>query len=173
MEVARGNPELRASANHGRPPIAATEKPGSFSGHEAVPAKEGGHYDRPPQARNSGGQPDKAIHANELSGHSKPSSPNTGNANSDKKYQQQQEKLYQKQEQEHVKLQQKQEQDHRRLEQQQANDAKMQQVERQHQQQTQQMAQKHEQQQQHIQQQQQQHPQPHQEAHQNQPKGKP
>jgi len=174
VEAARGNPELRASSNHGRPQIAATERPAAFSGREAVAAKEGGHYDRPPQARNSGGQTDRAIHANELSAHQRPSSPNTGDPNRDRQYQQQQEKLYQQQQQDHVKLQQKQEQDHRQLEHQQANDARMQQVEQRHQQQTQQMAQKHEQQQQHIQQQQQQqHPQPHQESHQNQPKGKP
>ena len=140
MEAARGNPELRASSNHGRPPIAATERPGAFSGNQAVPTKEGGHYDRPPQGRNSGGQPQKAIHANELSAHQRSSSPNTGDPNRDKQYQQQQEKLYAKQQQDHVKLQQKQEQDHRHLEHQQANDARMQQVERQHQQQTQQMA---------------------------------
>jgi len=176
MEVARGNPELRASSNHGRPSIAATERPGSFSGREAVPAKEGGHYDRPPQSRNSGGQPDHAIHANELSAHQRPSSPNTGDQNRDRQYQQQQEKLYQKQQQDHTRLQQKQEQDHQRLERQQASDPRMQQVEQRHQQQTQQMAQKHEQQQQHMQQQQQQHQQQqpqHQDSHQNSPKGKP
>src|SRR3981189_2867026 len=132
MEVARGNPESRASSNHGRPPIAATERPGSFSGREAVSAKEGGHYDRPPQSRNSGGQPDHAIHANELSAHQRPSSPNTGDQNRDRQYQQQQEKLYQKQQQDHTKLQQKQEQDHQRLERQQASDPRMQQVEQRH-----------------------------------------
>jgi hypothetical protein len=175
VEAARGNPELRASSNHGRPPIAATEKPGVFSGHEAVAAKEGGHYDRPPQARGSGsgGQVDHAIHSNELPAHTRPSAPNTGDPNRDKKYQQQQEKLYQQQLQDHQKLEQRQEQDHRQLERQQANDAQMQQMEQKHQQQTQQLAQKHEQQQQHIQQQQQQHTQPHQESHQNQPHGKP
>ena len=172
MDQARGNPELRASSNHGRPPIAATERPGAFSGHEAVPAKEGGHYDRPPQSRNSGGQGDHAIHSNELPAHTRASAPNTGDSNRDRKYQQQQDKLYARQQQDHQKLEQKQEQDHRQLERQQANDAKMQQVEQRHQQQTQQLAQKHEQQQQHIQQQQQ-HTQPHQDSHQNQPHGKP
>jgi hypothetical protein len=32
-ELARGNPELRASANHGRPGIAATSRPGDFETH--------------------------------------------------------------------------------------------------------------------------------------------
>src|SRR5580692_7399106 len=42
LQSARGNPQLRASANHGKPPIAATEKPGEFSGHGVVEAKEAG-----------------------------------------------------------------------------------------------------------------------------------
>jgi len=78
-----------------------------------VPAKEGGHYDRPPQARNSGGQADKAVPCQRTVRALKALVAQHGNANGDKKYQQQQEKLYQKQEQEHVKMQQKQEQDHR------------------------------------------------------------
>jgi hypothetical protein len=172
VEAARENRELRASSNHGRPPIAATERPGSFSEHGAVGAKEGARFDRPPQERGSGGQVDHAIHSNELPAHTRPTAPNTGDPNRDKKYQQQQEKLYAKQQQDHQKLEQRQEQDHRQLERQQANDAKMQQVEQRHQQQTQQLVQKHEQQQQHLQQQQQ-HQQPHQDSHQNQPHGKP
>ncbi len=39
---ARANPELRASANHGRPPIAATARPGAFKDSGAVSAREGG-----------------------------------------------------------------------------------------------------------------------------------
>jgi hypothetical protein len=42
VEAARSNPELRASANQGKPPIAATAKPGTFNEREAVPAKEAG-----------------------------------------------------------------------------------------------------------------------------------
>ena len=48
LQAARGNPELRASANQGKPPVAATAKPGEFKGSEAVPAREaGGTYSRP------------------------------------------------------------------------------------------------------------------------------
>src|SRR5580698_3278011 len=36
VQAARGNPELRAAANHGKPPIAATEKPGELRGHGVV-----------------------------------------------------------------------------------------------------------------------------------------
>ena len=35
---ARGNPQLRASFNHGQPPIAATARPAVFSGQGVVPA---------------------------------------------------------------------------------------------------------------------------------------
>ena len=42
VQAARGNPELRASANHGKPPIAATARPGEFTGREAVPARQAG-----------------------------------------------------------------------------------------------------------------------------------
>jgi hypothetical protein len=40
FEAARGNPELRASANHGRPPIAATPRPAEFRDRAVVPARE-------------------------------------------------------------------------------------------------------------------------------------
>lgn len=47
-QQAHGNPELRASANQGKPPIAATEKPAAFSGHGVVPAREAGAPYHPP-----------------------------------------------------------------------------------------------------------------------------
>jgi hypothetical protein len=50
VESARGNPELRASANHGKPPIAATSKPGAFKDSGAVAAKEGGTVHSAPAA---------------------------------------------------------------------------------------------------------------------------
>jgi hypothetical protein len=48
IQAARSNRELRASENHGKPPIAATQRPGAFSGGAVVPAKEGGRYNPPP-----------------------------------------------------------------------------------------------------------------------------
>jgi WXXGXW repeat (2 copies) len=192
VQAARANPELRASANHGKPPIAATARPGALNDRAAVvPAKEagapynaggqranqqpghpennvprpgnneqGGHAqnnvprpgnnEQAPHPENNVPRP-PATHAKDLQPHERPAPPNTGNAKTDQKYQQQQEKLYQKQEQEHQKLQQKQEQDHQRLAQQNANEARKQQVEQQHQQQTQQMEQKHAQQQEKMQ----------------------
>jgi hypothetical protein len=40
--TAQSNPQLRASVNQGRPPIAATAKPGEFTGHSVVAASSAG-----------------------------------------------------------------------------------------------------------------------------------
>jgi len=155
VQTARTNPELRASMNNGKPPIAATASPGEFKG--AGPAKEAGAPYHPPA--NRGAAPPRPntppTHASELQPHQAPAPVSTGNPKLDEKYQQQQAQLVAKQNQQHQQLQQKQEQDHQRLAQQNANDARKQQVEQQHQQQTQQMEQKHTQQQEHLQQRQQ------------------
>jgi hypothetical protein len=172
-QTARSEPQLRASANHGKPPIAATDRPAQFKGPGAVPAKEAGAPYHPPANRggtavprpenagrpepagrpeNNVPKPPNATHAKELQAHERPAPPNTGNPKLDQKYQQQQDKLIQKQNQQHQQLQQKQEQEHQRLAQKNADEARMQQVEQKHQQQTQQLEQKHVQQQQHLQQ---------------------
>jgi hypothetical protein len=199
VQEARGNRELRASVNQGKPPIAATQRPGSFSGSNVVPAKEaGGRYqppanrsannnaaradnnaNRPPNAGNNANRPPDAgnnanrppvTHAKDITPYEKPAPPTTGNPKLDQKYQQQQQKLYNNQSQQLQKLQQKQEQDHQRMAQQNANEARKQQVEQQHQQQTQQLQQRHVQQQQ--QQQQKQQPQQKQQQPQHQPESK-
>ena len=146
MEAARQNPELRSSVNKGRPAIAATSRPGAFTEPGVVQAREAGHYN-PPRTENSTGYPGSAVHPKELPANSRVVEPNTGNPKQDKKYQQQQQKLYTKQDQERQQLQQRQEQEHQRYSQQQASQEQMRQVEQQHQQQTQQMAQRHYQQQ--------------------------
>src|SRR6201998_4798027 len=53
LQAARGNRELRASENHGKPPIAATARPAAFSGGGVVAAKAGGNYNPP---ANRGGE---------------------------------------------------------------------------------------------------------------------
>ena len=156
VQTARANPELRAAANNGKPPIAATVKPGEFKGEGAVPAKEAGAPYHPPANRVAA--PPRAnppTHASELPPHQAPAPVSTSNPKVDQKYQQQQSQLAAKQNQQHQQLAQKQEQDHQRLTQQNANDVRKQQTEQQHQQQTQQMEEKHTQQQQHLQQKQQ------------------
>lgn len=182
VQAARSNPQLRASANQGRPPIAATARPGDFSERSATHASAAGApYHAPanrPRVGNEAGnrpgtnapergnepanRPEAASGRSGTPGHVKdlppmerPPAPNTGNPKMDAKYQKQQEKLSQKQDQERQKLQQKQEQDHQRLQQRNASQARSQQMEQKHQQQTQQLQQRHSSQQQQLQQRQQ------------------
>jgi hypothetical protein len=159
MQAARGNRELRASENHGKPPVAATDKPGEFKGHGAVAAREAGApYNRPPNRGNGqpaaedAGKPSSPTHAKDLPPMDRPPAPNTGDAKLDKKYQQQQQKLQQKQDTERQKLIQQQQKEDERLSRQNSNDARQQQTEQRHQQQTQQLQQRHMQQQKQLQQ---------------------
>src|SRR5271156_5478802 len=55
-EAARGNPELRATANHGKPPIAAPARPGKSHNNVAPAKNAGGTYNAPPA---------NAAHSNE------------------------------------------------------------------------------------------------------------
>ncbi len=165
IQAARGNRELRATVNQGRPPIAATGRAGDFHGN-AVPAREAGAPYHPPAERaggnaarpeggnaarpeNGGRQP---VHPSELPKAEHFPAPNTGNANRDQKYQQQQQKMEAKQEQQRQQLQQKQEQEHQRAQQKSAGDAQRQQMEQRHQQQTQHLQEQHTQQRQQMQQ---------------------
>jgi hypothetical protein len=150
-QAARSNPELRASANHGKPPIAATPKPGAFNDHSAVAAKEAGGTYSPAMNRPAAARP-AAVHPKDLPAIAKPAAPNTGNPNLDRKYQQQQDKLVAQQTQDRQKLQQQQDKEHQQLAKQNADSARQQQVEQKHQQQTEQLQQKHVQQQQQLQQ---------------------
>ncbi|HWZ96218.1 MAG TPA: hypothetical protein VN025_00500 [Candidatus Dormibacteraeota bacterium] len=191
VQSARTNPELRASANRGKPPIAATAKPGAFKESGAVAASEGGtvHAAPAPSSHNNIRQasetprpatetnppatetarpaaestrPSPSVHAKDLPPAEHVAAPNTGDPKQDQKYQQQQQKLQAQQSSERQKLQSKQDQDHQRLPQMPANEPKQQPLEQKHQQQTQQLAQRHTQQQQQLQQRQQ--PAPHQAA---------
>ncbi|HWZ96591.1 MAG TPA: YXWGXW repeat-containing protein [Candidatus Dormibacteraeota bacterium] len=176
IQQARANPELRANSNHGKPPIAATDRPATFKGN-VVAAREGGavhnegarpanrlanqptgNVNRPPE-NNNANRPNYS-HVRDIPAPQRPAPPNTGNQKLDQKYQQQQEKLATQQAKEQQKLQQKQEQDHQKLEKQRADDSRKQQVEQRHQQQTQQLVQRHQQQTQQMQQRQQPRPAP-------------
>jgi WXXGXW repeat (2 copies) len=159
-QAARANPQQRASANMGKPGVAATPRPGDFNDSSAVPAKQAGAPYTPADRGSQGGpenntaQANSAVHPHDLPALA-PSTPNTGNAKLDKKYQQQQQKQITKQQQERDKLQQQQDQEHVNLDKQKATEPQKQQVEQQHQQQTQQLQQKHQQQTQQLQQKQQ------------------
>jgi hypothetical protein len=148
MQAARNNPQLRASANQGKPPIAATARPGDFS-RGAVAARDAGGTYHPPANREGGAAHAEgaaahpAVHPKDLPPPERPAAPNTGDAKLDKKYQQQQQKLAAQQDKERQNLQQQQEKEHQQLEKQKADDTTRQQVEQKHQQQTQQLQQKH------------------------------
>ena len=137
VNAARENPALRDSANHGKPPIAATARPGEFNNRGAESAT---------------GRGNTAVHPKDLPPAERAAPPNTGNAKLDQKYQQQQNKLAAQQDKERQKLQQQQDKEHQQLAKQKASDERTQQLEQKHQQQTQQLVQKHGQEQQHLQQ---------------------
>ncbi|MGC2637660.1 MAG: hypothetical protein WA294_10815 [Acidobacteriaceae bacterium] len=159
VEAARTNPEMRASANHGRPEIAATSRPGDFKGPGVVRAREAGApYHEPPNAPHggeaAGAHPENAnrgengehagnpAHASDLQPH-QVTQPNTGNPKLDKKYLQEQQKLVDKQNQEHQALQQKQEKEHQLADQKHYTPQQRQQMEQRHAQQTQKLQQRH------------------------------
>jgi WXXGXW repeat (2 copies) len=164
VQQARSNPELRASANQGKPPIAATTKAGDFKTGVIASKQAGGEYKAPPAntargnearpatATRSGtdnrpentteARPNTSNHASEVQPH-KFTPPSSGNAATDQKYQQQQDKLAAKQTQDHAKLQQQQEKEHQQAAAKNYNDAQKQQMEQRHAQQTQQVEQKH------------------------------
>jgi hypothetical protein len=150
VQQARSNPELRASANQGKPPIAATSKAGDFKNGAVASKEPGGEYKAPPASATRGNeahpqaaaQPSPSNHASGLQAHPN-TPPNTGNAATDKKYQQQQNQLAAKQTQDHQKLQQQQEKDHQQATKKNYNDTQKAQMEQKHTQQTQQVEQKH------------------------------
>jgi hypothetical protein len=154
VQSASTNHQLYESVNQGKPAIAATAKPGEFSGAGVVAAKAAAPSYKPATARaetkeaaptgakEAAPRPATAAHATEL----KPAertAPNTGNPQLDKKYTQQQAKLNTSQAQDRQKLQTKQDQEHQQLTKTKASAPAQQKVEQKHQQQTQQVAQKH------------------------------
>jgi len=170
IQEARADRALRASDNRGKPPIAATDRPGQFRGN-VVAAREGKYNppanrganngarpdnrpetrnDRPPNARGGeGNNRPTYTHPNDVPKANRPDRPpSSGNAKVDQKYQQRSDNMYKKQEAERQNLQRQQDQQHARADQQRANDARRQQMETQHQQQTQKMEQRQQQQQQ-------------------------
>jgi WXXGXW repeat (2 copies) len=132
MQGARNNPALFASANQGKPPIAATAKPGEFTTGFVASKQAGGEYKAPPAIN----------HASELPGHEF-NAPNSGNAATNKTFQQQLNELSTRQALDHQTLEQQQEEEHQQATQKKYNDAQIQQMEQRHSQQTQQLEQQH------------------------------
>jgi hypothetical protein len=163
IQAARSNPQMRASANQGKPPVAATARPGEFSGRGVVAAKQAGAPYHPPanggapRSENEAARPGAApggtpMSARDLQPHQVPESPNTGNPSLDKKYRQQQQKLVDQQNKEHEKLAKQQAKEEKQAEKQQLNEEKKQQMQQRHAQEAQQMEQRHTQQRQQLEQ---------------------
>jgi hypothetical protein len=144
VETARNNPALRASVNQGKPPIAATAKPGEFTSGFIAAKQAGGEYKAPlPDApRANVSHIDTINHASELPSHDF-KAPNTGSAATNKSYQQQLNELSTRQTQDHENLEQQQEEEHQQATQKNYSDAQIQQMEQRHSQQTQQLEQQH------------------------------
>jgi hypothetical protein len=151
LQTARFDPELRAGQNHGRPPVAATQRPTQYRGSGVVAARaSGGSYQPRPNSFNaprssgsaaSGGRP--FTHPNDLPQFNRVNPPNGGNSASNQRFQQQQDQLFARQQQERQQLQQRQEQEHQQFQQRGGNNQpRMQQMEQQHQMQTQRLQQR-------------------------------
>jgi hypothetical protein len=168
LQAASTNRQLYESSNHGKPPIAATAKPAQFKGHGAVAARAAGRTYVPPTARTfvrpegagntaTVSRPVTPVHPSDIPRAVRPNISTTGSPKLDRKYQQEQDKLFAKQAQERQRLQQKQELEHQRMPTR-AAEQRRPQLEQRHQQQTQQLEQRHTMEQQKLQDRQQQSP---------------
>jgi len=149
VEAARSDPALRAGTNHGKPPVAATARPGELRGSSVIAAREaGGAYHRPEKASGTGARGSDEmtphpVHPRDLPPLSVPEA-NSQSSEADKKFQQQQRNLIERQNKEREKLERQQEKEHARLERQTANEARRQEMEQRHAHQTQEMQQRQE-----------------------------
>lgn len=166
IQEARSNPQLRASENKGKPPIAATARAGDFKSGVVQAREAGGNYNppanrggnraaEPNREEGNAGAPNRTEnnagasapgHVRDLPPAQRPAAPNTGDAKMDKQYQKEQDKQYAQQQKERQKLAQQQEKEDQKMAKQ-NNEAAKQQTEQRHQQQTQQLQQRHQQQQ--------------------------
>jgi hypothetical protein len=153
LQTARFDPELRASQNHGRPPVAATPRPTQFRGSGVVRARAPGGAYQAPQNRfpaSRGGASSSSNngfqsfgHANNIPQFHRFNPPNNGNSGFNQRFQQQQEQLFTRQQQQRQQLQQRQEMQHQQFQQRWGNNQpRMQQMEQQHQMQSQRLQQR-------------------------------
>ena len=148
QQAAVANRTLLASVNHGRPDVAATVRPGQFSGRAAAES------DRPA----SPNHPAENLKETSRAGNPAANGGRVATVNPalEQKHQQQLDQLRQQQVQERQRFVQKQQQEQQQLQQRAANEHKHQEAQQKQQQQLQQLDRKHEQQQQKLQQKQQQ-----------------
>ena len=166
VQAARSNPILRASANQGKPPIAAVAKPAAFTGRGVVAAKAAGGayhpqpahatgqpvstYSREPENSNTAARSRAITHANDLQPHQEPAPEHYSNAERNRSYEEQQSKLLANQNKEHQQLVEEQERERQQAIKQHLGQEKQQQMEERHRKQTQQMQQQHAQEQQNL-----------------------
>jgi len=145
LQMARANPQLRADVNHGKPSIAATERPAVFTGSHVVAAREaGGAYQAPER---------KLDHASSVPAHQTPSpfreeaptqqASHDGESGRQARQLQQARELVDRQNQQHAQLQAQQEREHDQAQQRNLSEQRQQAMERSHAQQTAQMEQHH------------------------------
>ena len=143
--AARANPQLSATHNEGRPPIAATPRAGAFTGAGVIAARAAGPAYRPqvqPAARVTQASP--FVHARDVT--TPTATYSAANTVAAQTYARQQSELQVRQEQERQSLAGRQEQEHaNRAAQPVHNHQAYETMERQHQQQTSQLVQKHQQ----------------------------
>lgn len=143
LQMARANPQLRAAVNHGKPAIAATARPGVFSGQHVVAARAaGGAY----QANAP-----KLDHANNVPAHQAPSPGHSASAAQEEQREQSERALVDRQNQQHSQLQAQQQREHEQAQQKNAGEQQQREMEQRHAQQTSQMEQHHMQQMQNLQ----------------------
>ena len=112
IQTARANPELRASANHGTPPVTATSRPGEFGQHPAA-ASNPSEISRPTAVDTS--RDHGQVHPKDLGPIARPAPVNSGNAKADSRYEQKQDQLISRQNQERQSLEQKHQQQTQQL----------------------------------------------------------
>ncbi len=141
---ARANRQLRASVNHGAPPIAATAKPGEFSGRGVMKTREAGAVHTPPARRETtAARANHGAHPGYTPAARKSVEPTRENPRANNSYQQQRSQLMARQQNEERQLQQQQNRERQQIERQNASRAARQQMEQRHQQQTRQLTQRH------------------------------
>ena len=142
-QTARSNPDMRSKANHGDPPVKATPRAGDFSGARGG---AGERTETGAAGEHAGAEAHSYSHASDLPPLDRPQPAGPDATKAEKKYQKQQQKLYDQQQKERDKLAKQQEKEHQKR----LNDQEHQQMEQRHAQETQQMQQRHEQQRQEL-----------------------
>ena len=161
QQAASSNRTLLASANQGRPDVAATPRPGQFRSRGAVESGRPAGTNRPPEnPKEKNGSENPLPNGGRSNPDRAPSlrRPNAASVNPalEQKHQQELDRLRQQQGQERQRVEQKHQQEQQNVQQHAGDDRKKQEIQRKQQQQLQQLDRKHEQQQQKLQRKQQQ-----------------